>query len=80
MWTQDKGILYLISLWLVCLLQWVQNFFSSNREVVFRRFLVVVYRDTPGDRLLEFDRHSVHSKVTIIRTPLAMCFYRIKNS
>ena len=41
-----------------------------------RRFLVVVYLDTPGERLLVLLRHSVHSKVTIIRTPflLAMIF------
>jgi hypothetical protein len=32
---------YLISLCTVWVLQWVQNFFSSRRAVVLRRFLVV---------------------------------------
>jgi hypothetical protein len=54
----------------------VQNFFSSKRAVVFRRFLEVVYRDTPGERFAGFDRHSVHSSVMISLTPLffAMMF------
>ena len=56
----------------MCLLQWVQNFFSSKRLVVFRRFLVLVYRDTPGERLSGFVRHSVHSSVTIMRAPLLL--------
>ncbi len=54
------------------MLQWVQNFFSSNRLVVLRRFFVVVYRETPAERLLAFVRHSVHSSVTIMRTPLLL--------
>jgi hypothetical protein len=33
---------HLISLWTVDLLQWGQNFFSSSRSVVFRRFFSVV--------------------------------------
>ncbi len=53
-------------------LQWEQNFFSSNRLVVLRRFFVVVYRETPGERLLALVRHSVHSSVTIMRTPLLL--------
>lgn len=56
----------------MCLLQWVQNFFSSRRLVVLRRFLVLVYRETPGDRLSGLVRHSVHSSVTIMRTPLLL--------
>lgn len=71
-----KVSFYLISLWLVWELQWVQNFLSSILPVVLRRFLVVVYRDTPAERLLVLVRHSVHSRVTMIRTPflLAMIF------
>ena len=44
--------------------------------MVLRRFLVVVYLDTPADLLLVLVRHSVHSKVITIRTPflLAMIF------
>jgi len=66
----------LISLCTVCLLQWGQCFFSSMRPVVLRRFFMVVYRDTPGDRLSGLLRHSVHSRVIIMRTPLflAMVF------
>lgn len=56
----------------MCLLQWVQNFFSSKRLVVLRRFLVLVYLDTPGERLSGLVRHSVHSSVTIMRTPLLL--------
>lgn len=56
----------------MCVLQWEQNFFSSNRLVVLRRFFVVVYRETPGERLLALVRHSVHSSVTIMRTPLLL--------
>jgi len=40
------------------------------RAVVLRRFLVVVYRETPGDRFSELERHSVHSRVMVTRTPL----------
>ena len=29
---------HLISLWTVCLLQWQQNFFTSSRSDVLRRF------------------------------------------
>jgi hypothetical protein len=65
---------YLISLWTVWVLQCRQNFLSSKRAVVLRRFFVVVYRETPGERLLGLVRHSVHSKVTMIRTPLAIVF------
>ncbi len=61
---------YLISLWTTCLLQWVQNFFSSRRAVVLRRFLEVVYRETPGERLAGLVLHSVHSSVMISLTPL----------
>ena len=63
---------HLISLWRVILLSCGQNFISSNLSVVFRRFFSVVYRDTPGERFSEAgtDRHSVHSSVTTIRTPL----------
>lgn len=44
--------------------------------MVLRRFLVLVYRDTPGERLLVLLRHSVHSRVIMMRTPflLAMVF------
>jgi len=44
----------------------------SSRSVVFRRFFSVVYLDTPGERFseAEADRHSVHSRVITIRTPL----------
>lgn len=63
---------YLISLWTVCLLQWGQNFLISNRAVVLRRFLLVVYRDTPGERLLVLLRHSVHSTVMIMRAPFLL--------
>ena len=47
---------------------------SSSRSGLFLRFLVVVYRDTPGVRFSEADAvlHSVHSRVTIIRTPLLL--------
>jgi hypothetical protein len=31
---------------------------------------VLVYRDTPGERLSGLVRHSVHSSVTMMRTPL----------
>ena len=73
-----RSIDYLISLWTVWVLQWVQNFLSSILPVVLRRFLVVAYRDTPGERLLVLLRHSVHSKVTTMRTPflLAIMFAR----
>ena len=54
------------------MLQWVQNFLISILPVVLRRFLVVVYLDTPGDRLLLLVRHSVHSKVIIMRTPFLL--------
>ena len=54
------------------MLQWVQNLFSSKRLVVLRRFFMVVYRDTPGERLSGLLRHSVHSSVTIMRTPLLL--------
>jgi hypothetical protein len=53
-------------------LQWVQNFFSSNLLVVLRRFFVLVYRETPAERLLALVRHSVHSSVTMIRAPLLL--------
>ncbi len=33
---------------------------------------MVVYRDTPGERLSGLLRHSVHSSVTIMRTPLLL--------
>jgi hypothetical protein len=69
---------YLISLWAVCLLQWGQNFLSSSRAVVLRRFLVVVYRDTPLERLLAFVRHSVHSRVIMMRTPLAIILNKFR--
>jgi len=39
---QNDARNHLISLWAVDLLQWVQNFFSSSRSVVFRRFFSVV--------------------------------------
>ena len=65
---------YLISRCSVILLSWGQNFMSSSRSGLFLRFLVVVYRDTPGVRFSEVDAvlHSVHSRVTIIRTPLLL--------
>lgn len=50
----------------------MQNFFSSSRAVVLRRFFVLVYRETPGERLSVLLRHSVHSNVTTMRTPLAL--------
>ena len=68
--TKDSS--YLISLWTECLLQWVQNFLSSRRAVVLRRFFIVVYLETPGDRLAWLLRHSVHSKVIIMRTPFLL--------
>jgi len=40
--------------------------------VVFLRFFLLVYRDTPGERLSGFVRHSVHSSVTIMRAPLLL--------
>ena len=61
---------HFVSLCTVCLLQWGQNFFTSSRPVVLRRFFWDVYRDTPFDRLAGLDRHSVHSMVITIRTPL----------
>jgi hypothetical protein len=67
---------HLISLWTVELLQWGQNFFNSSRSLVLRRFFWVVYRDTPGDRLAGLDRHSVHSRVITIRTPLFLAMGR----
>ena len=62
---------YLISLWIVILLSWGQNFLSSNLSVVFLLFFSVVYRETPWDRFSEAgaERHSVHSKVTTILVP-----------
>ena len=39
--TLRKVEIYLISLWTVWVLQWVQNFFSSSRLVVLRRFFIV---------------------------------------
>ena len=56
----------------MCLLQWVQNLLNSKRLVVFRRFLVLVYRETPAERLSGLLRHSVHSSVTIMRAPLLL--------
>ena len=58
-------------------LQWGQNFFISILPVVLRRFFVVVYRDTPGDRLLVLLRHSVHSNVMMIRTPFLLAIVSI---
>ncbi len=57
-------------------MQCVQNFLISSRSVVFRRFFSVVYLDTPGDLLAGLDRHSVHSRVITIRTPL---FFAMKD-
>jgi hypothetical protein len=56
----------------VCLLQWGQNLLNSKRPVVLRRFLVLVYRETPGERLSGLLRHSVHSRVMMIRAPLLL--------
>jgi hypothetical protein len=61
---------YLISLCIVDLLQCEQYFFNSNRSGLFRRFFCVEYRETPEERLLVFERHSVHSSVIKIREPL----------
>ena len=65
---------YLISRCSVILLSWGQNFMSSSRSGLFLRFLVVVYRDTPGVLFSDADAvlHSVHSRVMTIRTPLLL--------
>ena len=47
---------YRTSLCTVCFRSNLQYFFSSNRSVVFRRFLVVEYLEVPGA--------SVHSRIT----------------
>jgi hypothetical protein len=59
-------------------LQWGQNFLISNRSVVFLRFFSVVYRDTPGLRFEGLDRHSVHSRVITIRTPLFLAIRTLR--
>jgi len=42
----------------------------SSLSVVFLLFFSVVYLDTPGERFEGLDRHSEHSRVITIRTPL----------
>ena len=65
-------VYYFISRWKVVLLSWGQNFINSSLSGLFLRFLVVVYRETPGMRFSATVAvlHSVHSSVTTIRTPL----------
>lgn len=46
--------------------------------MVLRRFLVVAYRETPGERLLTLLRHSVHSKVITIRTPFLLAIILLR--
>jgi hypothetical protein len=74
----DSKADHLISLWGVDLLQWGQNFLISSLSVVFLRFFSVVYRDTPGVRLAGLDRHSVHSRVITIRTPLFLAIRTLR--
>ena len=46
------------------------NFEISNFSGVFLLFLLDKYLETPGERLFSFLRHSVHSRVIVIRGPL----------
>lgn len=64
---------YLISLNVVWLLQYLQNFFSSMRLGVFRLFLEVVYLEIPLLLLSACGlfRHS-HSRVMVMRAPLLL--------
>ena len=65
---------YFISRWRVILLSCGQNFINSSLSGLFLRFLVVVYRETPGLRFSAAVAvlHSVHSSVTMMRTPLLL--------